>query len=63
MGHAADLELSVTRASATRYRARVRHLDEEAVKQHGAMGFVQGWSQVAERLAELAEANARDQAA
>lgn len=43
----------------TRYRAGSRHWDEEAHKQHEAMGFVAGWGAVADQLAELAEAEAR----
>jgi uncharacterized protein YndB with AHSA1/START domain len=39
----------------TRYTARVRHWNEETLKQHEAMGFHQGWGAVAEQLAELAE--------
>lgn len=45
--------------SGTRYTARARHFDAEAVKAHEEMGFEQGWSMVAEQLAELAEAEAR----
>jgi uncharacterized protein YndB with AHSA1/START domain len=41
--------------SGTRYTARVRHWNEETLKQHEAMGFHQGWGIVAEQLAELAE--------
>ena len=40
----------------TRYTARVRHWDEEALKRHEAMGFHEGWGVVADQLAELAEA-------
>ena len=40
----------------TRYTARVRHWDEEALKRHEAMGFHEGWGVVAGQLAELAEA-------
>lgn len=40
----------------TRYTAGARHWSEEALKQHEAMGFVDGWGKVAEQLAELAEA-------
>ncbi len=39
----------------TRYTARVRHWNEETLKQHEAMGFHEGWSIVAGQLAELAE--------
>ena len=44
--------------SGTRYTARARHFDAEAVKQHQEMGFEQGWGLVADQLAELAEAEA-----
>jgi uncharacterized protein YndB with AHSA1/START domain len=40
----------------TRYRAGARHWDEATMKQHEAMGFQRGWTQVAGQLAELAEA-------
>lgn len=46
----------------TRYRAGARHWDEEACRQHEAMGFAAGWSTVADQLAELAEAEARSSA-
>ena len=39
----------------TRYTAGARHWTEEALKQHEAMGFTEGWGKVAEQLAELAE--------
>ena len=42
--------------SGTRYTARVRHWDPEAVKKHQEMGFEQGWSICADQLAEIAEA-------
>ena len=42
----------------TRYTATCRHFDAEALKQHQAMGFEQGWTIVAAQLAELAEAEA-----
>jgi uncharacterized protein YndB with AHSA1/START domain len=44
--------------SRTRYTARVRHWDEEALKRHEAIGFHEGWSIVAGQLAELAETDA-----
>ena len=44
--------------SGTRYTARARHFDAQAVKAHQEMGFEQGWGMVAEQLAELAEAEA-----
>jgi uncharacterized protein YndB with AHSA1/START domain len=42
----------------TRYTARVRHWDEEALRKHEAMGFEEGWGIAAAQLAELAEAEA-----
>ena len=45
--------------SGTRYTARVRHWDEEAVQKHRDMGFEEGWGQCAAQLAELAEEEAR----
>ena len=39
----------------TRYRASTRHWTKEALKQHEAMGFVEGWGIVAGQLAALAE--------
>ena len=39
----------------TRYRATARHWTEEAMEQHRAMGFEQGWDAVADQLAALAE--------
>jgi uncharacterized protein YndB with AHSA1/START domain len=47
----------------TRYTARVRHWDADAVKQHEAMGFQEGWTLVAGQLAELAEEEARTRVA
>jgi uncharacterized protein YndB with AHSA1/START domain len=49
--------------SGTRYTARVRHWNGEALKQHEAMGFHEGWSICAAQLAELAEEEARSRAA
>ena len=43
----------------TRYTARVRHWDAEAVRKHDEMGFEQGWGQCAAQRAEIAEAEAR----
>jgi uncharacterized protein YndB with AHSA1/START domain len=43
----------------TRYRAGARHWDEASMRQHEQMGFIAGWSKVAEQLAELAEAQQR----
>ena len=40
----------------TRYTAGARHWTEEALKQHEAMGFTDGWGKVAEQLAALVEA-------
>ncbi len=42
----------------TMYRAGARHWTQDAYDQHVAMGFTQGWSQVADQLAALAEAAA-----
>jgi uncharacterized protein YndB with AHSA1/START domain len=39
----------------TRYTAGARHWSEEALKQHEAMGFADGWGKVAKQLAEIAE--------
>ena len=39
----------------TRYNAGARHWTEETMKQHEAMGFVNGWSKVAEQLEEVAK--------
>ncbi len=47
----------------TRYTAAVRHWDEAALKRHEEMGFHEGWGQVAGQLAELAEAEAKAEAA
>lgn len=49
----------IPEGSGTRYRASARHWSEEAMQQHEAMGFREGWGKVAEQLAELAEAAAR----
>ena len=49
--------------SGTRYTARVRHWDAEAMEKHAAMGFVDGWTMVAGQLAEIAEADSRTQVA
>ena len=43
----------------TRYRAGAWHWDEAAMQQHDQMGFVPGWSAVADQLAALAEAEAK----
>lgn len=40
----------------TRYTARARHWTQEAVEQHRAMGFEEGWGVVAQQLKALAEA-------
>ncbi|MDB5738644.1 MAG: ATPase [Sphingomonas bacterium] len=39
----------------TRYTAGARHWTAEAMAQHEAMGFIEGWEKVAEQLAALAE--------
>ena len=43
----------------TRYTAKVRHWNEEAVEKHRQMGFEPGWNMVAAQLAEIAEAEAK----
>lgn len=40
----------------TRYTARARHGTDEAMKQHAAMGFEEGWDACADQLKDLAEA-------
>ncbi len=45
--------------SGTRYTARVRHWDAQAVEKHEAMGFNEGWGICAAQLAELAEEEAK----
>jgi uncharacterized protein YndB with AHSA1/START domain len=42
--------------SGTRYTASARHWSAEDMERHRQMGFVEGWSAVADQLAELAEA-------
>lgn len=44
--------------SGTRYRAWSRHWDEETMKRHDEMGFVDGWKACADQLAEIAEREA-----
>lgn len=39
----------------TRYTARVRHWTDEALEQHKAMGFAEGWGICADQLAALCE--------
>jgi uncharacterized protein YndB with AHSA1/START domain len=39
----------------TRYTAGARHWTAEAKAQHEAMGFAEGWGEVAEQFAEVAE--------
>lgn len=41
----------------TRYTASARHWDEQAMKQHEEMGFIDGWRAVADQLAALAQAS------
>ena len=55
----------VPEGQGTRYTAACRHFDAEALKLHQGMGFEQGWTMVADQLAELAEdeASATRQAA
>lgn len=40
----------------TRYSARARHWSEEAMQQHKAMGFDEGWGAAADQLKALCEA-------
>ncbi|MET0364518.1 MAG: SRPBCC family protein [Sphingobium sp.] len=40
----------------TRYTARARHWTAEAMEQHRAMGFTEGWGVCADQLAALCEA-------
>lgn len=42
----------------TRYRAAARHWTDEAMEEHKAMGFEQGWSICADQLALLVEESA-----
>lgn len=42
-------------AGKTKYRAVARHWNEEAKKEHEAMGFHPGWTQCAMQLQELAQ--------
>jgi uncharacterized protein YndB with AHSA1/START domain len=42
----------------TLYRAGARHWNEDAMRGHEAMGFIEGWSTAAAQLAQLAEAAA-----
>jgi uncharacterized protein YndB with AHSA1/START domain len=46
--------------SGTRYTATCRHFDAEALRKHQEMGFEQGWTIVAQQLADLSEAEARE---
>lgn len=39
----------------TRYTARARHWSADTMKQHEAMGFVEGWEACAAQLAEICE--------
>ena len=39
----------------TRYTGTARHWTAEAMQQHEAMGFVEGWGKVAEQLEEVAK--------
>ena len=41
----------------TRYTASARHWSEEDRERHRQMGFVEGWTAVADQLAALAEAS------
>ena len=45
----------VSEGEGTRYTARARHWSEETMKQHEAMGFVEGWDACAGQLAAICE--------
>jgi len=49
----ARIDLEPTGNGRTRYIATASHWNEDAMKQHEAMGFHEGWGQVADQLAEL----------
>ena len=49
----ARIEMEPTSDGKTRYRATASHWTEAAMKQHEAMGFHQGWGQVADQLNAL----------
>ena len=46
--------------SGTRYTSRALHWDAKAAATHANMGFQRGWGQVADQLAEIAEAPAAE---
>lgn len=52
----AIIELSDAGRGKTRYVARARHWTEEKKKEHEAMGFHEGWGQVADQLEAAAKA-------
>lgn len=49
----ARIELAPTGDGKTRYKATASHWNEETMNQHVAMGFHEGWGQVADQLNEL----------
>lgn len=49
----ARIEMAPTGDGKTRYKATASHWSEEAMNQHIAMGFHEGWGQVADQLNEL----------
>lgn len=49
----ARIEFEPTADGKTKYRATASHWNEETLKQHEAMGFHEGWGQVADQLNEL----------
>jgi uncharacterized protein YndB with AHSA1/START domain len=49
----AQIELDDAAGGGTEYVATARHWTEEATKEHVAMGFFEGWGQVADQLDEL----------
>lgn len=50
---AAEIVLTPLPDGKTRYVATARHWSEEAMKQHEAMGFHEGWGTVADQLNDL----------
>ncbi|HRD28759.1 MAG TPA: SRPBCC family protein [Caulobacter sp.] len=49
----AIVEFAPLEGGRTRYRATARHWTAEAKAQHEQMGFLEGWGQCADQLAEL----------
>jgi uncharacterized protein YndB with AHSA1/START domain len=51
----ADVTFEDAGGGKTKYRAVARHWSAEAKEQHAQMGFVEGWTQTARQLEELAK--------